>query len=285
MLAAEKKLAISGELVALSESLAAAARKRVAAGAAAEQEQLRAEIEREQAAVELAASRRALAEAQKNLATLLGRPTEPLGPLQGQLRESVDLTVLDHARQQLVARHPESRAQAAHRDRAQLELRRARVEPLPDVTLGVAYGREEDINEEVMEFRVSLPLPLFDRAQGRRREARALAAIARLDLAATEQRLLEQLGLLEARLRESAQQVEAYRLRILPRAEEALRLVRGGFEAGKFGFLDLVDTQRTAAEVRLAYYDKLLELNTAHAELEALVGTERAEEWKDGGMK
>jgi cobalt-zinc-cadmium efflux system outer membrane protein len=75
-----------------------------------------------------------------------------------------------------------------------------------------------------------------------------------------------------ARLQTAQSQADAYRARILPKAEEALRLVRGGFEAGKFGFLDLVDTQRTAVEVRLAYYDILLELNTAAADLDALAG-------------
>jgi outer membrane protein TolC len=50
-----------------------------------------------------------------------------------------------------------------------------------------------------------------------------------------------------------------------------LDLVRGGFEQGKFGVIDLLDTQRTAAEAQLTYQQKLLELNIAQAELEALI--------------
>jgi cobalt-zinc-cadmium efflux system outer membrane protein len=129
-----------------------------------------------------------------------------------------------------------------------------------------------------MEFRVSVPLPLFDRAQGRKRETRALAAAARHDVTATEQQLLSELKQVVARLRASGEQVEAYRARILPKAEEALKLVRGGFDAGKFGFLDVVDTQRTAAEARLAYWDKLLELNLALADLDALTGISNKEQ-------
>jgi outer membrane protein TolC len=64
----------------------------------------------------------------------------------------------------------------------------------------------------------------------------------------------------------------------LPKAEEALRLVRGAFEAGKIGLLDLVDTQRTLAEVRLAYWGKLLELNLAQTDLEASAGASSAKE-------
>jgi outer membrane protein TolC len=47
--------------------------------------------------------------------------------------------------------------------------------------------------------------------------------------------------------------------------------VQTGFEQGKFGFIDLLDTQRTTAEARLAYQLKLLELNVAQAEIEALL--------------
>jgi hypothetical protein len=38
-----------------------------------------------------------------------------------------------------------------------------------------------------------------------------------------------------------------------------------------------VDTQRTAAETRLEYLDKLLELNLAFADLEALAGVDLSE--------
>ena len=41
--------------------------------------------------------------------------------------------------------------------------------------------------------------------------------------------------------------------------------------------LDMLDMQRTAVETRLAYLDKLLELNLALAEIEALTGTQTKE--------
>ena len=271
-LVAEKKVAVSEQLLNLSQSLVKATGKRVEAGAAGNQESLRAEIELERVRIELTAERRDLAEAQKALATLMGRPREPLGALQGELRSEtrdVDAAAL--------TQHPNLRAARANRERAELEWRRARLEPLPDVRLGIAGGRDAAANESLLEFRVSLPLPIFDRGQGRKREARALAEMARYDVSATEQRLWQDFDVAEARLKASSEQVETYRTRILPKAEEALKLVRGGFEAGKFGFLDLVDTQRTLAEARLAYLDKLLDLNQALIDLEALAGTQTKE--------
>jgi cobalt-zinc-cadmium efflux system outer membrane protein len=269
VLASERRLEISQQLVALADSLAKAARKRVEAGATAAQEQLRAEIELERAKTELSALFREKSEARQALATLMGRPEQRGASLAGTLNESPVFSALDHAREQLLHANPRLAVAIAERDRAELDLRRARVDPFPDVKLGVAVGRDESFNEDLIEFRVSLPLPLFDNGQGRRREALARAEIARAELTATEQRLLKEFVSAEARLRAAAEQATAYRDRILPKAEEALGMVQRGFEAGKFGFIDLLDTQRTAAEARLAYLEKLLELNSAEAELEA----------------
>jgi outer membrane protein TolC len=64
--------------------------------------------------------------------------------------------------------------------------------------------------------------------------------------------------------------VANYRERILPKARRR-SAGSDGLRAGKFNFIDLVDTQRTTAEARLAYQGKLLEMNIAQAELEALL--------------
>ena len=270
-LASQKKVAVTEQLAALAGSTARAVGKRVEAGAAADQEQLRAEVEHERVMVELTGARRQLAEAQKLLAPLLGRRPENMSALTGELSTAAQRPDLDQARDQMLARHPNIRAVLANRDRAELELRRAKLDPLPDVTFGVAAGRDTGADENLMAFRISVPLPVFDRAQGRKREARANADIARYDLTIVELRLTSDLAIADARLRAAGEQVESYRLRILPKAEAASQLVRKGYGAGKFGLLDILDTQRTSTQVQLDYYDRLLELNVAQAELEWLL--------------
>lgn len=263
--AAHKKTAVAHELVALAQAIADATRQRVATGAAAAPELLRAEIELERARAETAATRRDLTESLRTLSRWVG---QPVATVTGDLPEHVTPPAA------LAAEHPQRAAALAQQRRAELELRRARLDPWPDITLGVAAGRDRATDETMMEFRVSLPLPLFDRAQGRKREARALAEIARLEAEDTAQQLAQEWDIAVARLEAAQTQADAYRTRILPKAEEALRLVRQGYEAGKFSLLDLLDTQRTAFETRLAYYDILLELNTAAAELAALSSEE-----------
>lgn len=271
--AAEQIVEVAGELVRVAEAAATTARRRVEAGAAADQEQLRAEISREQARTELTDFQREVVTARQSLVMLLGRPDLQDAPLAGALAEDADLSVLGLAPERWLATHPSVVAARTNRDRTELELRRARLEPYPDVRLGAAGGWEAAPNRSaLLEFRVSLPLPVMDRSKGRLQEARAYLDLAEAEAAAIEQRLLRDWSAAGQRLRAAASQVASYRDHILPRAGAALRLVRTGFEEGKFGFMDLLDTQRTLAGARLAYQRKLLELNVARAELEALLG-------------
>lgn len=273
VLAAQELVAVAGQLVHVAEVAAQAARKRVEAGAAADQEQLRAEIALEQVRAERTGFERELRLARQRLATLLGRPALQDAPISGALVETVDAALLGQPPEQWLGVHPGVVAMRTARERAEGELRRARLEPYPDVRFGVAGGREGGADRSsIVEFRVSLPLPILDRAKGRQQEARAHAAVAEAETLALEQRLRQAWAAALERLRAAGARANSYRDRILPKAEQALRLVQRGFEEGKFGLIDLLDTQRTAAETRRAYVETLLELNTARAELEALLG-------------
>jgi cobalt-zinc-cadmium efflux system outer membrane protein len=177
---------------------------------------------------------------------------------------------LEQGPEKWLPNHPSVLAVKTSRDRAELELRRARLEPYPDVRMGVAGGRIGETGQSIIQMGLSIPLPIIDRSKGKKQEAQANVHIAQADQVAVEQRLLREWGTASKRFRTAVEQVTNYRERILPKANEALRLVQSGFEQGKFGFIDLLDTQRTTAEARLAYQQKLLELNVAQAELESL---------------
>jgi cobalt-zinc-cadmium efflux system outer membrane protein len=148
------------------------------------------------------------------------------------------------------------------------------LEPYPDVKVGVAGGRNGEADQSIIELGFSVPLPVLDRAKGRRQEARANVSAAEAEAQSAQQQLRQEWANALKRYRTAAEQAARHRERILPKADEALRLVRIGFAEGKFNFIDLVDTQRTAAEARLAYQQRLLEMNLAQADLEALLRPE-----------
>jgi cobalt-zinc-cadmium efflux system outer membrane protein len=271
VLASERLAEVSNELVAVAESSAATARKRVDAGAAGYQEQLRAEVQLEQARSELADFERGLAVARQAFATVLGRPELRDARLSGTLAEGANLALLEAHGEVVIDKHPSAAAARAEVERAELEQRRARLEPYPDVKAAVSGGRIGETDQSIIQLGFSVPLPVLDSSKGKKDEARANVNAAEAELASVRQQLQREWANAQKRYRTAAEQVSNYRERLLPKATEALRLVRTGFEEGKFGFIDLVDTQRTAAEARLAYQQKLLEMNIAQAELEALL--------------
>ncbi len=266
-LAAEQSLAITREVAGLAEGLADAGRKRVEAGAAPLQEELRAEIELERVRSDVYGRERERDLALENLFVLMGEPSRDV-TLVGDL--SADTTLVGPtSTADSVRLHPLLAGAAARRDRAENELRSAKLEPLPDFDLHFAAGRDE-ADDDVMEIEAAFSIPLFNWGGGLRREKRAELGAARAELAAAGRDFEASRRNAAQTFRAAARQMSAYRDRILPRAEQALELVRRGFEAGKFGFIDLLDTQRTLAEVRLAYIEKLFDLNSARAEWDAL---------------
>lgn len=268
--AAERSAAVAGDLVKVAEAAAAAAGKRNAAGEITLQEQLRAEIQLEHAKTERIEAVREGDIARQSLVLLLGRQDLRDARLTDAPAETIDPSLTRLSSSAWLVSHPAMVAARARRDQAAATARRAGLETRPDVKVGVAGGRDEATEENLMEFRLSLPLPLFDKNKGKQQEAIAGVKEADAGVAATEQRLIAEWRAAVTRYKAAAEQVTTCRERILPKSEEALQLVQTGFEEGKFGFIDLLDTQRTTAEARMIYQKKLFELNAARAELEAM---------------
>jgi cobalt-zinc-cadmium efflux system outer membrane protein len=267
---AEGSAAVADDLVKVAAAAAAAAGKRNAAGEITLQEQLRAEIQLEQTKAEKVDALSQAAVARQEFVRLIGRPDLRDARLRDAPDESGKLSLVNSAPSAILAGHPAMVAARARRDQAVATLRRAGLEPRPDVTVGVAAGRDQAFGENLMALRLSIPLPLFDRSKGKQQEALAGVREAEAGIVATQQELLAAWRTAVARYKAAADQVAAHRERILPKSEEALRLVQTGFEEGKFNFIDYLDIQRTTAEARLAYQKKLFELNSARAELEAM---------------
>jgi cobalt-zinc-cadmium efflux system outer membrane protein len=268
--AAERAAAVAEDLVKVAEAVAGDAGKRNAAGEITLREQLRAEIQLEHARTEKIEAVREGDTARQSLVLLLGRQDLRDAKLTDALAETINPSLTRLTSSAWLVSHPAMVAARARRDQAAATARRAGLEPMPDVKVGVAGGRDEAAEENLMEFRLSLPLPLFDRNKGKQQEAMAGVKEAEAGVTATEQRLIAEWRAAVTRYKAAADQVAACRDRILPKSEEALQLVQTGFDEGKFGFIDLLDTQRTTAEARMIYQKKLFELNAAQAELEAM---------------
>ena len=264
-LAADKMVEQQKQLVRLSESFAREARQRVEAGAAADQEQLRAEAALEQARAELLLQEQEAGIARGNLLSRIGLNLATNLQLVGELRDSATVSPIEPAD---LERHPQLRIIQISRQQAEISTRRASLQARPDVNLGVAGGQEAGTGHPIVEFKVGIPLPIFDRSKGLKKETRATFQewIAREEQIRRE--LSAQAAAAHLRLQSAAAQAAIYRRGVIPKAEAAMQLLQTGYDQGKFGLIDLLDTQRTVAEARLSYQKRLLDLNIAAAELE-----------------
>ncbi len=270
-LTAEHAAKVAEDLVALAEYSAETSKKRADAGDSALQEQLRAEIQMEQAKTAHSEALEKIAETRRSLALLLGVPSAFNSSLSGVLDDSGSSSALNRGPDAWLDSHPAMVAARAKSRLAGATVRRAEIDHMPDPKVGISAGRDEAVNENLVELRLSIPLPFLDKGKSKIRESVAGAREADAELVATEQRLLAEWGSVRARFKAAASQVAVHRERVLPKSEQALALVKTGFEQGKFSFIDLLDTQRMTAEVRLSYQKKLFELNAARAELESFV--------------
>ncbi len=141
---------------------------------------------------------------------------------------------------------------------------------------GVAFTRERTVYDRdadtTITLGVSVPLPLFDRNQGNIRaeehrvaQASAQERAARVDAAG---------GIASAHHEAAARRDEFTGLRdaVLPELERIRALTVEGYEAGKFGYLDLVGVERDLFASRARALDALAAYHEAAITLERLSG-------------
>ena len=154
--------------------------------------------------------------------------------------------------------------------RADLTLEKAR--RIPNLVVSGGYRRLQETEDNVFVMGMSIPVPVFDRNQGG-----TLAAKYRLSKAHKKQtalRIQVQTELAEAYQRMSAVLTEANALKddVLPGAQLAFDAAQEGFRQGKFGYLEVLDAQRTFFEAKIRYVEALAEFHKVSAEVAQLIG-------------
>jgi cobalt-zinc-cadmium efflux system outer membrane protein len=138
------------------------------------------------------------------------------------------------------------------------------------VGLGVQRNNELGRNQALLS--VSLPIPVFDRNQGGLKEALALADQARDELAAVRARVSSDVMVASTQLDSARGQALLIEQQMLPDAQRNYEAATTGFSLGKFGFLDVLDAQRTLFQARSQHLRALADAQHAAAELARLLG-------------
>lgn len=272
VLAAQERVALSADLVRISESSAESVARLVGAGATPPAERTRAALETATAGVELASARHALEAARRALAATWGSLSPGFDRVEGDL--AAIATPPDEATVQgWLERNPELVRWEREITRRQALVEVEDSKRIPDVVAGIGSRYLSDGDDPALVAQLAVPLPIFDRNQGERAAARRELHKAEYERRALHARLAA--GLASAYQELAARHEEVTRLRagILPGAREAFEQIRQGYLRGLFRAIDVLDAERQLFELRLREIEALRSYHEAKAEVERLTGT------------
>jgi cobalt-zinc-cadmium efflux system outer membrane protein len=270
-LAAQEKLELEGELVTLSKNSYNAVKARVIAGKVSPIHEVKAQVALSTTQIQLQQAEHHLKAAYRRLASFWGSMTPQFKKVTGHLYLIAPVPSFD-----TLAGHMQSNPDLA-RWAAEMTQRTAAVDleqanAVPNLRVGAGARWFEETNDNSFVVELSIPIQLFDRNQGAIAEARHRLAKAKAERRAVELKLNSALAAGYSRLANAHSRVTSLKTKILPGARTAFEAVNEGYRFGKFGYLEVLDSQRTWFNARSQFLDALAEYHKAVADVERLTG-------------
>jgi cobalt-zinc-cadmium efflux system outer membrane protein len=241
---------IAAEAVAVSEEL-------YNVGQADRPDVLAVAIESSKAKADVAEAAHHYEERARALAAVVGEPGLDPARITGDLAAG-DPGELSADLAELLA-GPEAQAARSRAERERASVDAARALRFGDPRIEVGYGYDYDtvhgLGGWTWQVRVALPLPLFDRAQGRTAEARGRAEWAAAEARRLELSLGARLATEKARYAAARERAATYRQEVLPRAEEAVTLYEAKFKDAAAAYPQVLIARRALAQARLEYLE------------------------------
>ena len=271
VLAAQDRLAVAEQLLALSREAEAAVAQRVEAGRDSPVDALRAGVATSATQIEVRRAQGALAAARHNLAAQWGGRAAAFEEVAGDLSD-VSTTAPPRIGPEAIADNPDIARWEVEQQQRHAALRLQKARAVPDITIGGGVRRYEQTDDAGLVFGLSVPIPLFDRNQGGIQEATANLGKARREYEAARVRTLAALTEAVSSLSVACDEILLLRDEVLPKATQAFQAAQDGHDQGKFDYLYVLDAQRTLFETRAGYVDSLEAYHTAKADVARLTG-------------
>jgi cobalt-zinc-cadmium efflux system outer membrane protein len=273
VLVADQTRSLTSELVRIGDEGARTADDLFRAEQVSQVDVLQARIEAQSARIQHRNAENRYNAAWKNLAAVVGIPELQQVPLVGDLEESPRSLSWEGALAQIYDNSPELAAAQARVARASWSIRRARVEPIPNLDVQYYPQYDNTVHDNIHSVQATVEVPIFDRNQGAIRRAQAELVAARNEVGRVQLDLQQRLAQDFERYTNAQQQVETYARNILPDATRSLELVSKGYRNSEFDYLTLLVAQRTFFQTNLAYLASLQELQTSAVAIEGLLLT------------
>lgn len=278
LMTAQRRLEVFTRLVEVAEATSKAQEGAFRGGQISEAEFLPFRIEAERLRGEAAAAQREWDAVWGRLTADMGVPGMAPVSLSGSLDAALPDYDFGRARERLLQIHPDVRTAQVGVTRAQLALRRAEAERVPNVTLAAGYSKNFNDRENQAQYQVVFPLPVFNRNQGNIRAAQAELGKALQEGNRVQADLVGRLWSAFGTYTAASQRIERYRASIPDREKAREYLARGGRgPVAPLSGLPLLQFQRLLADAELEYVRQLGEAWRAASDLAGLLLLE--EDW------
>ena len=273
--AIDEHLHVMHETLRLLTDLRAVAQARYASGEGRQSDVLRAGVAVARMDAEIASMYAMRAAAEATLAAALGDrtfriPSAALSPLPAIL-PSVDTLVAwaDESR-------PMLRGARAMVDRAEAARDLARRELIPDLTVGLEYGRQPSGmgSEHMLGLMVGFSVPVFAsrRQLPMRAEMEAMQRMAEAELAQERAEVTARIRTLVAELERIGALLRMYRSEIMPQARANVESAFASYRSGAVDFMTVVDARMAVNEFEQEVHELIADYGTAISELEMTMG-------------
>ncbi len=271
VMAAQERADIAEALFGLAQEALSSVAKKVAAGKAPAVEKVQANIALTPAELECRKTKSELVSARSRLASAIGRSTPDVEKVEGSFAALVavpGLAILSAA----LAESPDMLLWKTALEKREAEVRLTDAGAIPDITISAGPRYYNENNDKAWVAGFSMPIPLFNRNQGERQEARCNAARAAEEQKAASIKIQSDLVQIYQSFLASFELAVALRDKAIPGAEQALTVTRTGYWQGKFDYPVVLDAQRTLFELKQQYVDTLADYHINRTAIERLTG-------------
>ncbi len=275
VLAAQRMVEVRRNLVKLSGDATQTAGQLANIGMVDRPDILQAEIEQQQANLNLRIAEQSLQSAWRMLAAVAGKPDLMPSPLQGELESIPDLNY-DQWLANTLRESPEGKIAQIAVARAEASLTAAKKVPIPNLEISANLTN----NFEPLETthlpkgvqggaQIGVQIPIFNRNQGSIEAAKNQIESASQDLARLKLRLQRELAGIFRDYAAARLTAVQYRDEMLPRAEQAWKMYRASYQNMAAPYSQVLMTQRTLFQLEADY---ILALETAWQSALAIQG-------------
>lgn len=271
VLTAQQRLSLTQLTQELANQMLLTTSARVQAGKVSPVEETKAKVSFASAQFELLRAQREIEAARKRLAATWGSTEPRFDTVVGDL-ETIKAPPTLESLVQRIEKNPDLARWVTELTQRQALLTVEKSKAIPDVTATIGASKYLMPHDYALVVGFSMPLPIFNRNQGSIREAQHRLTRAEEDRRNAEVRITTLLNTLYQKLNTAYSEVSALRQAILPGAQSAYDAAREGYRFGKFGFLDVLDAQRTLFGAKNQNLLALSDYHKSVIDVERLIG-------------